>query len=107
MSNECCVVLVTVSSKLAAQRIAHALVEEKLAACCNLIDGIESVYRWKGEVCSDPEMLMVIKSTQDRFEALRARLIELHSYDVPEVIMLPITDGNEDYLNWIRDETQP
>ncbi len=105
MPEEFCVVLVTVGRPEEAEKIASALVEERLAACCNLVSSVRSVYRWKGEICRDEEVLMVIKTRRERFEALRARIAELHSYEVPEIIRLPILAGHAPYLDWIRQET--
>ncbi|MBS0381831.1 MAG: divalent-cation tolerance protein CutA [Proteobacteria bacterium] len=88
-----------------ATRIARALVEERLAACVNRVPGIASTYRWQGAVLEDAEVLLLIKTTRERFEALRARLIELHPYEVPELIALDIAAGNPAYLQWIAAET--
>ncbi len=85
--------------------MAEALVESKLAACVNLLSGIQSVYRWEGKVETAREVLLLIKSTAARFDELRDRITELHSYDTPEVIALPITAGSDKYLDWIRGET--
>lgn len=90
-----------------AVRIAHALVEERLAACVNRLPGVASTYRWQGEILDDAEVLLLIKTTRERFEALRARLVELHPYDVPEVVALDIADGHPPYLNWIAQEAGP
>lgn len=100
-------VLVTVPNKGEANVIAEALVAERLAACVNIIPGIESVYRWEGKVTRDSEALLVIKSTSDCYFALERRVKELHSYDVPEVIALKIERGSEQYLSWLRDSTSP
>ncbi len=105
MPDEFCVVLVTVGKPEEAEKIASALVEERLAACCNLVPSVRSVYRWKGEICREAETLMIIKTRRDRFEALRARVAELHSYDVPEIVELPILAGHTPYLDWLREET--
>ena len=107
MVDECCVVLVTAPSREVADQIATTVVEERLAACCNVVPSITSIYRWKGELCRDDEALLVIKTRRKCFEALRARIVELHSYDVPEVIALPIVDGYAPYLQWISEETSP
>ena len=107
MADECCVVFVTAPSREAADQIATTVVEERLAACCNVVPAIASVYRWKGELCRDDEALLVIKTRRECFEALRARIVELHSYDVPEVIALPIVDGHAPYLQWVSEETRP
>lgn len=105
MSEPCCVVFVTVGKREEAERIASTLVEEKLAACCNLVPAVQSVYRWQGKICRDEETLMIVKTRQALFGALRARVAELHSYDVPEIISLPIAAGHAPYLRWICDET--
>ncbi|HEX7369763.1 MAG TPA: divalent-cation tolerance protein CutA [Rhodanobacteraceae bacterium] len=88
-----------------ATRIARVLVEERLAACVNRIPGIHSTYRWQGEIRDDAEILLLIKTTRERFDGLRARLAELHPYDVPELIALDIGDGLPAYLDWIGAET--
>ncbi len=90
-----------------AARIARTLVEEKLAACVNRIPGIASTYRWQGEIRQDTEVLLVIKTTRERFAALRDRLVELHPYEVPELIAMDIADGHPAYLDWIAAETAP
>jgi periplasmic divalent cation tolerance protein len=105
MENDLCVVLVTVGKREEAERIGSALVEEKLAACCNLVGPIRSIYRWKGEICRDEETLLVLKTRREGFEKLRARVAGLHSYAVPEIIALPIVAGHAPYLDWVRDET--
>lgn len=88
-----------------ATRIAHALVEERLAACVNRLPGVHSTYRWQGRVVEEPEVLLVIKTTRERFHALRDRLPELHPYEVPELVALEIRDGYGPYLDWIAAET--
>ena len=105
MSDEFCVAFVTVGKADEAARIAETLVGERIAACCSLIRPVQSIYRWKGELCRDEETLMVIKTRRSQFERLRARVAELHSYSVPEIIALPIIAGHAPYLDWIRDET--
>jgi len=96
------VVLCTCPDDVVAERIASALVEERLAACVNRIPGIVSTYRWQGAVHSDREILLLIKTTREHFEALRERIVELHPYDVPEVIALTIDGGSAAYLDWIE-----
>lgn len=105
MTNDFCVVFVTVGRPDEAERIASALVEEKVAACCNLLPAVQSVYRWKGKICRDAETMMIIKTRRANFEKLRARVKELHSYEVPEIIALPIVEGHMPYMDWLRDET--
>jgi periplasmic divalent cation tolerance protein len=99
------VVLVTVGSADEAAGLARTLVEERLAACGNLVERIRSVYRWKGKIEDEGETLLVLKTTAAQFEPLRQRIVELHSYDVPEVIALEITDGHKPYLDWIDSNT--
>jgi periplasmic divalent cation tolerance protein len=82
--------------------LAEALVGERLAACVNIVGPIRSVYRWQGEVCRDDEQLLLIKTTRDHCPALERRVRELHSYEVPEVVVLPIESGSEAYLSWLR-----
>ena len=96
-----CVVLVTVSSESEAKTIAHTLVEERLAACVNIIPGLTSIYRWEGNICEDRELLLVIKTQGQKVVALRERIVHLHSYAVPEVIALAIADGSARYLEWL------
>lgn len=107
MADDACVVFVTAPSREAAEQIAAALVEERLAACCNLVPGITSFYRWKGEMCRDDETLLIIKTRRERFDALRARVVKLHSYEVPEIVALPIIAGHPPYLQWVSEETSP
>jgi periplasmic divalent cation tolerance protein len=95
--------LTTCDSAELAQRIARALVERRLAACVNIVPGLESVYRWKGAVEQASEWLLLIKTTRAQFEPLAAELRALHSYDLPELIALPIVAGFEPYLRWIDD----
>ncbi|MFL6449852.1 MAG: divalent-cation tolerance protein CutA [Bryobacteraceae bacterium] len=99
------VLLCTCSSEKEGRHLAEALVQSKLAACVNLLPGVHSIYRWEGEMESAAEVLLLIKSTADRFEEIRARITELHSYDTPEIIALAVTAGSDKYLNWIRRET--
>ncbi|MEO7149907.1 MAG: divalent-cation tolerance protein CutA [Rhodanobacteraceae bacterium] len=99
-------VLSTCPDAESASTIAQALVEECLAACVNRVPGLSSVYCWKGKNHEDSEILLLIKTRRERFEALRARLVELHPYDVPEMIALEIADGHAPYLAWLRDQTR-
>ncbi len=95
------IVLSTAGSEEEARRIAQALVERRLAACVNIVGPIHSVYRWKGAVESAPEHLLIIKTTVAAFPRVRDAIRELHSYELPECVMLSIEDGSEEYLKWI------
>ena len=99
-------VISTAGSKEEASRIATALVEARLAACVNIVGPIESVYRWQGKVESAQEFLLLIKTTASRAAAVAARIRELHSYDLPEVIEVSIDGGSADYLKWIAESVR-
>ena len=94
-------VLVTAPEGAPAETLARSLVAEGLAACVNRVPGIRSTYRWQGRVHDDAETLLVIKTTAAAYPALERRLRELHPYEVPEVIALPIVRGSEPYLSWL------
>ena len=97
------VTLCTVPDRKTGERIAEALVEERLAACVNLLPGVSSTYRWQGKVEKATECLLIIKTVVSKFEALKQRIKALHPYDLPEIIALPITAGSSEYLNWITE----
>ena len=99
------VVLVTAPTPERAAEIARALVEERLAACGNVVSGVRSIYRWEGSVQDDAEALLLLKTTRPRFEALKERILALHPYQVPEVIALPVQAGSAPYLAWIAGAT--
>ena len=99
------VVFMTAPNEEEAASIGRKLVEEGLAACCNIISAVRSIYLWKDELCDDREVLCIMKTRGELFERLKARAVELHSYDVPEVIALDIKDGSEEYLKWIDEVT--
>lgn len=80
------------------------LVEDKLAACVNILPEVQSVYRWKGEVCRETETLLLIKTNRKMWDELERRLRELHSYEVPEIICVPIEEGHQPYLDWLNSE---
>ncbi|XP_004299709.1 PREDICTED: protein CutA 1, chloroplastic-like [Fragaria vesca subsp. vesca] len=100
------VVYVTVPNKEVGKKLAESLVREKLAACVNIVPGIQSVYQWEGEVQTDSEELLIIKTRQSLFEALTEHVKSNHPYDVPEVIALPINAGSLNYLEWIKNSTR-
>lgn len=95
------IVLTTAGSLEEARKIAHALVERKLAACVNIVPHVESIYRWQGKIESAAEYLLVIKTVASAFEGVRAAIASLHSYEMPECIMLTVSGGEQDYLDWI------
>ena len=98
------VVLCTCESRQQALTIAEALVDSRMAACVNVLPGIHSVYRWQGNVETAAEVLLLIKTTQECFAAMRDLIGELHSYDTPEIIALPVVEGSEKYLSWLREQ---
>jgi periplasmic divalent cation tolerance protein len=98
-------VFVTTASAEEAQRIARAVVDERLAACANVLGAVASRYWWKGQVEEASEVLLILKTRRELVEAVAARVRALHSYTVPEVIAIPIVGGNPDYLDWISDST--
>ncbi len=98
------VVLTTCGSAEEAEKIARALVLKKLAACVNVLPAVRSIYRWKGEVQDAEETLLVIKSSRALFDEVRAEIEKLHSYELAEVIAVPIVDGSEAYLEWMGRE---
>jgi len=100
------IVLTTAGSKEEAQKIASALVEQQLAACVNMIGPITSTYRWRGNVESAEEFLLIVKTTAAAFSRVADSIRRLHSYDLPEVIQLSITDGTADYLEWIGESVR-
>lgn len=100
------IVLVTCPDNEVAGRLAATLVEERLAACVNVVGGIRSVYRWEGKVQEDAEVLLIIKTREALFAPLEARIKALQPYEVPEIIALPITQGSAEYLDWIAQSTR-
>lgn len=100
-NNDYGIVLVTASSETEASSIAHILIQESLAVCVNFMP-ITSIYRWQGKVCQDSEWQLIIKTDLRLFERLESKIKELHSYDVPEIIALPIIKGSQSYLYWMQ-----
>jgi periplasmic divalent cation tolerance protein len=104
MDNEYSVIISTFPDKESAKKAAKLLVEQRLAACVQMFP-IESVYLWKGEICEDGEIMLFIKSRTEMFAQIAAAIKANHSYDVPEIIQIPIADGLPEYLNWIGECT--
>jgi periplasmic divalent cation tolerance protein len=100
------VVFMTAASREEAETIAAALVEEKLAACVNILSAVQSVYWWEGKICREQEVFLMAKTRTNLFSRLAAKVKALHSYKVPEIIMLPISEGSAEYLQWIEDVTK-
>jgi periplasmic divalent cation tolerance protein len=103
--SESIVVLVTCGSEEEATKIANSLVEERLAACVNIISHVRSIYRWEGKICDEKEWLLIMKTQKKRFEVLEKKVKSLHSYSVPEIIALPIVEGSASYLKWLIEMT--
>jgi periplasmic divalent cation tolerance protein len=99
--NTPCLVYISTGSGSEAEAIAAALIEERLAACCSVLSNVHSFYRWENALQNDEECLLLCKTMAGRFEDLQNRVLELHSYDVPEIIMTPIAGGSPEYLQWL------
>lgn len=104
--NDFVVVFVTVPSQDVAATLAQSLVTEKLVACVNILPGVRSIYTWEGKLCDEVESLCVLKTRRALYAAVRDRVTSLHPYQVPEIIALPLVEGNAPYLAWLRDETR-
>jgi periplasmic divalent cation tolerance protein len=100
------IILSTAGSQEEARKLAHALVERRLAACVNIVPRIESLYRWQGKVESAEEWLLVIKTEAEAFARVRDAITELHSYELPECVMLEVSAGSEEYLKWIAENVR-
>lgn len=98
------VALTTAPSAEVAERLGRSLVEERLVACANVVAGITSIFRWQGTVQRESEVLVILKTTADDVAALEKRVVELHPYEVPELIVLPVEAGHAPYLEWVRGE---
>jgi periplasmic divalent cation tolerance protein len=97
------VALSTVATREDAERIARALVERRLCACVNIVPGVTSLYSWKGAVQADEELLLVIKTTREAVDSLKSTLVEMHPYEVPELVAVDIAEGHAAYLDWLRE----
>jgi periplasmic divalent cation tolerance protein len=100
------VALTTTAADYDAALLARTLVEEQLVACVNVVDRITSIYRWENSIHEDGEKLLVMKTTTDRLDALRDRLMDLHPYDVPEFIVIPVTEASAQYERWLIESTR-
>ena len=101
------IVLMTASNREEAVKIARTLLEEKLIACANIMESVSSFFWWQGKIEEEKEVLAIMKSSEDLFKRLSERVTELHSYDVPEVLALPIVDGSQSYLDWLKGCLEP
>lgn len=101
------IILCTVDSEELGEKIATDLVENSQVACVNIVPGIRSIYRWEGKLCRDAEFMLVIKSVAGKFNDVRERIRQLHTYRLPEVIAIPIADGDAEYLRWLREAITP
>jgi len=99
------VILVTAENQKEARRIGEGMVNAKLAACANIVPGIQSIYRWKGKVVKAQEVLIILKSTRPRYRALEKAIKAMHTYETPEIIALPVKEGLDQYIEWVRSET--
>lgn len=104
---EFALVLVTTGSQEEAERMARALVDSSLAACVNVVPGLRSIYRWEGKICDEGEFLLLVKTRMALFRQVEATIKEIHSYEVPEIIGIPIIQGSETYLDWLNESTLP
>jgi periplasmic divalent cation tolerance protein len=102
---EAIVIYITAPNEEEGARIARTLVEQRLAACVNIIRPIRSIYRWQEKIEDDTEVLLIVKTQKGLFASLEKRVKELHSYTVPEIIALPVIEGSDDYLKWLKEVT--
>jgi len=100
-------ILSTIDTDHHAKMVAEKLISSQLAACVNIIPGIQSVYEWEGKYCHDKERLLLIKTTKENETDLYQMIQKIHPYELPEIISLPIQNGSPDYLNWIRKKVSP
>lgn len=106
LSSSVVAVLTTAPDLEVAQRLGGVVVEERLAACANVVPGVTSIFWWNGALEREREVLVIFKTTNERVEALRQRVVELHPYDVPEVLAVTVDKGHEAYLDWVRAEVR-
>jgi periplasmic divalent cation tolerance protein len=103
MANNALIVLVTTPDRKLADKIAQVLIEEKLAACVNILPEVYSRYWWRGRIENDRELLLIIKTLKSRFKALQKRVLKLHAYEAPEILALPVAAVNPTYLKWLSE----
>jgi periplasmic divalent cation tolerance protein len=103
---ECCVVYITAADGAAAKALGHALVEERLAACANVTEGMTPIFRWDGEIQEDSEAVLIVKTRRALVDALTAFAREHHDYECPCIVALPIIGGNQAFLDWVVEETR-
>ena len=106
MSNKFILIFVTCGSKKEAHKIADALLRKRLIACANIISGVKSVFRWKGRIDKAKEFLLILKTKRSNFKRVEKEVRRVHSYELPEIVALPIVAGNSDYLEWIKDSVE-
>ena len=98
-------VMTTINDIDKAKLLARQIIEEQLAACCNIVPGVTSIYRWKDELCEDQECLVVMKTTETRYKQLSEFIQQQHPYETPELIALPVTKSTQEYLSWVTKQT--
>ena len=101
------IVFMTAGSREEAVKIVRTLLEERLIACANVVDAVSSFFWWQGEIEEEKEVLVIMKSNESLFRKLSKRVAELHSYDVPEILAVPIVDGSQSYLDWMKECLEP
>ncbi|MDJ0658673.1 MAG: divalent-cation tolerance protein CutA [Crocosphaera sp.] len=106
MSSSFIVVITTTPKKETAEQIAKTLLAKKLAGCVQIIESVRSYYYWENELCKDEECICLIKSHQNNYQTLEKTIQEIHPYEVPEIITLPISEGSQDYLSWLNQQLQ-
>lgn len=107
MRDSYCAVIMSTDRAEAAEELGRGIVQARLGACVQIVGPIRSIYRWEGEVCNDQEWQCWIKTSADRLDALTEYIKKNHSYDVPEIVALPIVGGSADYVSWVKSETRP
>jgi len=103
--NDCIVAFIMVGSQAEARRIGRTLVEQRLAACVNLVTGVTSIFRWEGKISEEQEILLIVKSQADRFDEILKAVRAIHSYQVPEIIAIRLNGGLPEYLKWVMEST--